>query len=162
MMLNRGQKGAPVLRKSVEDYVAAGGVVVHDERVLVLRRPLRHEVRLPKGHVEPGEELAEAALRETGEESGYLDLVIQGQLGTQEVAFNYDGKHVTRTEHYFLMCLGPGSLRPEGSPVSPEQSEAQFVPEWMPWDEALENLTFGPEQEWVRRARVFLEEAGGS
>jgi len=147
-------------RKSVESYVAAGGVTVHDGRVLVLRRPSRHEVRLPKGHVEPSEELAEAALRETREESGYVDLVVQGQLGTQEVAFDYNGKRITRKEHYFVMRLGPGSLQVDGSPVSPKQSEAQFLPEWVPWDEALEMLTFGPEREWVRRARAFLEGAG--
>lgn len=41
-------------------YVAAGGVVVGAGRVLVLERPGRNELRLPKGHVEHGES-AEAA-----------------------------------------------------------------------------------------------------
>jgi predicted NUDIX family NTP pyrophosphohydrolase len=48
----------------VRRYTAAGGVVVHDGHVLVLVRRGRGEVRLPKGHVEPGEEVQAAALRE--------------------------------------------------------------------------------------------------
>jgi len=62
-------------------YVAAGGVVIHEGQVLLLDRPGRGEVRLPKGHVEPGEEPAEAALREVREEAGYADLAILADLG---------------------------------------------------------------------------------
>ena len=40
-------------------YLAAGGVVIHDGRMLVLDRPSRGEVRLPKGHIEGGEDAAE-------------------------------------------------------------------------------------------------------
>ena len=64
-------------------YTAAGGVVVCDGRVLVLRRSSRGEVRLPKGHVEPGEVPQETALRETGEESGYAGLRAEGDRGEQ-------------------------------------------------------------------------------
>ena len=64
--------------RRTERYLAAGGVVVHDNQVLVLRRPHRAEVRLPKGHVEPGEDAAEAAIRETQEESGYQDVRQEG------------------------------------------------------------------------------------
>jgi len=144
-----------------ERYVAGGGVVVHGDQVLVLRRPSREEVRLPKGHVEPGEDVARTALRETTEESGYADLSIKGDLGAQTVVFDYRGKHVIRIERYFVMGLGAGSLQSDGSAALPIKPEAQFVPEWLPWDDALEVLTFAPEREWVRRARAFLEGAVG-
>jgi 8-oxo-dGTP pyrophosphatase MutT (NUDIX family) len=128
-------------------YTAAGGVVVHDGRVLVLRRPSRGEMRLPKGHVEPGEAVMEAALREVDEESGYVDLVVEADLGAQEVAFDYAGRRYERTERYFLMALagGAGGTRSGG--------EAQFDPVWLAWDDALEALSFEAEREWVRRAR---------
>jgi 8-oxo-dGTP pyrophosphatase MutT (NUDIX family) len=129
----------------VEEYTAAGGVVVRGERVLVLRRPSRGEVRLPKGHVEPGESLQETALRETREESGYSDLILGKDLGQQTVEFDYKGKHHIRTEHYYVMTLGD-----EDAPAS--QGESQFRSEWLTWDEALAELTFEPEREWVRRA----------
>jgi len=60
-----------------------GGVVVHGDCVLVLRRPGRGEVRLPKGHVEPGESPQETALREVREESGCTGLEVRADLGTQ-------------------------------------------------------------------------------
>jgi len=127
-------------------YTAAGGVVVHDDRVLVLRRPSASEVRLPKGHIDPGESPQEAALRETREESGYTGLAVQADLGTQVVEFDYAGRHVVRTEQYFLMALAD-------NPDSPAGGEEQFEPAWLPWDEALAALTFEAEQEWVRRAQ---------
>lgn len=127
-------------------YVAAGGVVVHDDRVLVLRRSNQGEVRLPKGHVEPGESVQEAALRETREESGYA-VVLKADLGAQVVEFDYKERHVVRSERYFLMTLANS---PEGSPSGGEE---QFEPDWLTWDEALAALTFEAEREWVRRAR---------
>ncbi len=125
-------------------YTAAGGVVVYDGRVLVLRRPSRDEVRLPKGHVEPGEDVQAAALRETCEESGYADLVLKADLGQQVVEFDHEGRHVVRTERYFLMTPAGGSST---------GGEAQFEPVWLTWDDALMSLTFEAEREWVRRAR---------
>jgi 8-oxo-dGTP pyrophosphatase MutT (NUDIX family) len=127
-------------------YTAAGGVVVHHGRVLVLRRPSRGEVRLPKGHVEPGEDVKAAALRETREESGCADLVLLADLGTQVVQFDHAGRHVVRQERYFLMTL-------PDNPPSPGRGEDQFQPLWLTWDQALEALTFEAEREWVRRAR---------
>ena len=138
-------------------YRAGGGVVVHDDSVLLLHRPSRCEVRLPKGHVEPGESVEATALRETAEESGYAGLVIQADLGSQVVKFDYHGRHVVRIERFFVMGLGEESIEADGSPVTPTHAEEQFVPEWVRWDDAQAILTFPQEQEWVRRARVFLE-----
>jgi 8-oxo-dGTP pyrophosphatase MutT (NUDIX family) len=132
-------------------YTAAGGVVVHDGRVLVLCRPSRDEVRLPKGHVDPGEEPQGTAVREVCEESGYPDLVVKADLGVQRVEFVHQERHVTRTERYFLMVLSNG-------PDSSVKRERQFEPEWLTWDEALAALTFEAEREWVRRARKRINE----
>jgi Uri superfamily endonuclease/ADP-ribose pyrophosphatase YjhB (NUDIX family) len=126
-------------------YTAAGGVVTQGEQVLVLLRPSRDEVRLPKGHIEPGESARATALRETREESGYRELSVEADLGTQRVTFDHRGRHYVRTERYFLMALADGA-RSDGG-------EQQFEPSWLPWDEALAALTFEAEREWVRRAK---------
>jgi 8-oxo-dGTP pyrophosphatase MutT (NUDIX family) len=136
-------------------YRAAGGVVVDGKgRVLVLRRPSRGEVRLPKGHVEKGESHLQAALREVAEESGYGDLVVRANLGHQVVEFEYLGRHVVRDEYYFLFALG------DARQIERKAKELQFLPDWLDWDAALSELTYEPEREWVRRARRAREEAG--
>jgi len=152
-----GNEDAPSEDQPVR-YTAAGGVVVSDGRVLVLRRacppsvpPIGgEEVRLPKGHVEPGEEVEATALREIREESGYDGLKVNADLGAQLVEFEHKGRHVVRTERYFLMTLTDGQ---ESALVDGEE---QFEPVWLTWDRALAALTFAAEREWVRRARLAL------
>jgi 8-oxo-dGTP pyrophosphatase MutT (NUDIX family) len=135
------------LRARIERYIAAGGVIVRGEQVLVLRWPRRNEIRLPKGHVEAGERVPEAALREVSEESGYGRLEIEADLGSQRVVFDDTGRRVVRTERYFLMRLAGEVDKPSGS------GEAKFDPVWLTWDEALDVLTFEAERNWVRRAK---------
>ncbi|HOT92742.1 MAG TPA: NUDIX domain-containing protein [Anaerolineae bacterium] len=136
-------------------YSAAGGVLTNPAmtEVLLLIRPARDEVRLPKGHVEPGEDIAHTALREVTEETGYDDLEIVADLGEQLVAFSLGNSMVRRIEHYFLMRTR--SLHQINRPADDEQ---QFFTIWVSWDEVIPNLTFEAEQEWIRRARRFMEQ----
>ncbi|MCX7682958.1 MAG: HAD-IA family hydrolase [Anaerolineae bacterium] len=137
-------------------YLAAGGIVTRDGYVLVLRRPKRGEIRLPKGHVERGETAVETALRETQEESGYGNLTVRDDLGTRTVEFTHpDGRHIIRTERYFLLTLTDQADERTPQPAKGAH-EDQFEPLWLPWDEALEALTFEAEQEWVRLARARM------
>ncbi len=124
-------------------YSAAGGVVVDKDRVLVLFRPRRGEYRLPKGHIEEGEDAAQAAVREVTEESG-CSVCIIADLGEQLVEFDFKDKHYSRNEHYFLMTLAEGDC---GS------GEQQFEPLWLSFEEALRTLSFEAEREWLRRAQ---------
>ena len=135
--------------KDVIRYVAAGGVVADGDLVLVLRRPSRNEVRLPKGHVDEGESVDEAALREVAEEAGLSGIEIVADLGSLIVSFNRDDKHTVRAERYFLM-------RPSRDGMRAGRGEEQFEPSWMSWDDAASALTYEAEREWLRRARRYL------
>lgn len=135
-------------------YRAAGGVVLHNKTVLVLRRESRDEWRLPKGHVEAGESDGEAALREVAEESGYDDLRLDGDLGVQHVVFDVFlgeglGQHIDRLEHYFRMRL----VSEHRIPRPPE--DEKFDPRWVQIEEARSLLTFDTEKEWLERAISF-------
>lgn len=72
---------------SAADRVACvGGVVVHEGRLLVVRRahePGRGLWSVPGGRVEPGETLGEACVRELREETG-LDVVAGDVVGRLE------------------------------------------------------------------------------
>ena len=134
-------------------YESAGGVVVTaSNEVLVLFRAKRlgpddrPEIRLPKGHIEPGESPQEAALREVREESGLAHLEVLAELGRQQVRFEWRGTRFLRDESYFLMTVPPG--------IESGKPEAQFERRWLGWADALSQLTFEAEKEWVRRART--------
>lgn len=115
--------------------------------VLLLDRPDRDEVRLPKGHIDPGENPEETALRETEEEAGFADLAILADLGSSRVEFDYKKNHYIRDEHYFLMALR--SPRQSQRPANDAQ---QFRPLWIKLDEAASHLTFAAEQQVVQKA----------
>jgi HAD superfamily hydrolase (TIGR01509 family) len=134
-------------------YAAAGGVVVRDGCVLLLERASRGEVRLPKGHVKPGEEVRAAALREVAEESGHRCVLAGADLGAQLVEYEHEGQRFARTERYFLMA-------PANETGDPSAGEDEFEPLWLPWDEALARLSYEPEREWVRRGRSAVVRPG--
>jgi 8-oxo-dGTP pyrophosphatase MutT (NUDIX family) len=145
----------------VRTYASAGAVVVDPggKHLLVLLRPARlgpsgkAEVRLPKGHVEPGETRGQAALREVREETGLRDLAIQTDLGHQLVEYEWRGRHYIRDESCFLVTYSPDVL--------PTHPEKQFERLWLSWEEALERITFEAERAWVRRARAARGGQGG-
>ena len=121
--------------------------------MLLLDRPGRGEVRLPKGHVDPGETARDAALRETTEESGYGDLQIMADLGEHLVEFEHGGDWYRRTERYYLMALSSEQKAPRDA-----HDAEQFEPVWVPLAEAAERLTFEAEQRVARRgAEVYRE-----
>jgi ADP-ribose pyrophosphatase YjhB (NUDIX family) len=140
----------------------AGGVVVNGAgQILVIERDVErdgrmvHEVRLPKGHIDPGETAEQAAMREVGEESGYWAVEIIGDLGQATSEFEFRGKHHIREERYFLMRL----TRPDREAPRPTgKEEALFAPAWLALADAESRQTFPGEAEFVRRARALLEQ----
>ncbi len=135
------------MTRATVEYVTGGGVVCRGDQVLLLARPEKDEIRLPKGHIDPGEEPAETALRETAEETGYADLEIVADLGQTLVEFEADGRAYRRTEFYYLM-----ELKSDRQTRRPTHDRAQFAPFWCPVDEGLRQLTFAEERTVLRRA----------
>jgi bis(5'-nucleosidyl)-tetraphosphatase len=89
---------------NVKHRTGAGGIVARrdGERVVValIRDRGDHEYVLPKGGVEYGESLEQAAAREIEEEAGFRELTCLGELGVGE---RLGGKkNVWQKTHYFL------------------------------------------------------------
>lgn len=87
----------------VRPFVAASVAVLRDDSILLAARgrpPLDGVFSLPGGLVEPGETLAEAALRELREETG-IDAELIGFIAPIEfIERDPDG----RVRHHFLIC----------------------------------------------------------
>ena len=102
----------------VSDRTSAGGIVarIEDGRIyvaLVGELGLTERV-LPKGGVEPGESLEEAACREIEEEAGLSSLELIEELGVRE-RLSYD-KICWITTYYFLFV----TEQVEGTPTDVE------------------------------------------
>lgn len=137
---------------AVIEYTTGGGVVLHKGKMLLLERPARKEIRLPKGHVDPGETVEETALREVSEETGYGDLEIVHDLGVRVVEFDHQDDHYRRREHYFVMRLA-SERRVARSP----EDEEQFRIWWAAAQTAPEMLTF-PAEQAVAQAALAVQQ----
>ena len=139
----------------------AGGVVLDaDGRMLVLVRDVArdgqtiHEVRLPKGHIDPGETEEQAARREVHEESGYGHVEIIDDLGAAVTEFRFQDREHRRTERYFLMRLTDPR---RDAPQPTHADEALFQPQWLTPEDAAAQLTYTSEQDFARRAIAKLK-----
>jgi 8-oxo-dGTP pyrophosphatase MutT (NUDIX family) len=142
-------------------YRAAGGIVTRGSQVLLLHKHARGEYVLPKGHVEPGETLEAAALRETCEETGYTHLRLLAGLGTLESQFPFEGRWVVRDETYFLMALVDEAQDSALSHDDAQYDRDVFHLVWVPLAGAADRLTFEPARTFMRRAEAWMLEAGG-
>ncbi len=119
-----------LLKRRMRWVRAAGGVVTDaDGSMLLIRRNGRWD--LPKGKVEPGETLLQAALREVEEETGIKVLPTDHPLPTKTYhVFNlYGGWHLKQTSWFPLYVDGrcPGG--------NPQQEEGITAVEWVSPDE---------------------------
>ncbi|CAM2908633.1 NUDIX hydrolase [Cutibacterium acnes] len=125
---------------------AAGAVVLRDiddgaREVLVVHRPSYDDLSLPKGKLEPGEDLPTTAVREVAEETG-INIRLTMPLQPIEYTVKYstrDGKPKSRAKvvSWWLGVAIGGSI--ENATASPEEIDGAF---WMPTDQALERLTY--------------------
>jgi 8-oxo-dGTP pyrophosphatase MutT (NUDIX family) len=125
---------------------SAGGIVIHKGKLLVIASARRNSVDLPKGTIEEGESIEEAALREVEEETGYR-VRIERDLGS--LTFDYQGqadKNYRKTVSYFLM-----SLADFDSPIKNLQEGEDFENKWLTPSEALEQLTYDDTRAMVAR-----------
>lgn len=86
------------------EHISAGGVVIRKENdiihIALIREKNIPRYVLPKGHVEKGENIEEAAIREVAEETGITGLKNIGFLGVKE-RMEY-GRESWKKTYYYL------------------------------------------------------------
>ncbi len=128
---------------------AAGGLVLDGEgaqaRVLVVHRPAYDDWTLPKGHVDPGEQIMTAAVREVQEETGVRSIIVS-TLG----ATTHPVGETLKRVHWFLMRLDADSPAPQERAADAEVDIAT----WWSLAEAAERLTYPSERDLLMAASV--------
>lgn len=92
--------------------VEAAGGIVRDGRGRTLMIRCRNRWDLPKGHVEPGETPAEAALREVEEETG-IAVRLQEKVGCTIHCYDTYGRWEAKRTHWWTMTPVAGELLPQ-------------------------------------------------
>lgn len=103
---------------------------------------------LPKGHIESGESIVDAALREVFEETGVTAEIIK-PLSSICYIFLQSGEKIKKTVHFFLMK----SIKEEFSP-NPETEKII----WCDKETALKLDAYKSEQNVIKEAFSLLQE----
>ena len=138
------------------EQISAGGVVFRqaDESIEIAIVQIVPEMRwqLPKGVIDPGETIEEAAVREVREESG-IEAEMIAPIDTIEYWFSaeYDGerRRYHKFVHFFLMQFKAGDVGDHDDEVAESR--------WVTIDEALRLLEFKSERDVVTKAGVMIE-----
>lgn len=139
--------------RTVKEF-SAGGVIYRrtgdDFEVALIH--VRNRWGLPKGHVEEGERVEEAALREVREETGLEGKLIR-KLG--DIGYSYRDKNkerelvrIYKRVHFYLLRYVRGDVRDHDH----EADDAR----WFPIEQALKQLKFATERKMVHRALAML------
>lgn len=103
---------------------------------------------IPKGHKKENDDLEEAALRETTEESGYSDVEILQDLGSKTYILPWETP-IKKTDHYFL-ALFKGDKKVEQILTGWDEDPSMKVV-WLELEEAFKKLT------WENNPKILEE-----
>jgi len=142
-----GSRGGRPQRAKKE--VSAGGIVFRRSpdgplNFLLIRDSYGHW-GFPKGHVESGETPAQAAARETEEETGLGELRLHASIAVIDWYFRLRGRLIHKFCHFFL-------FESDGGEPVPQLDEGITECRWRPFDEAVAEVDYANAREVLRRA----------
>jgi 8-oxo-dGTP pyrophosphatase MutT (NUDIX family)/phosphohistidine phosphatase SixA len=127
-----------------KDVLAAGAVVFRpSKRVLLVHRPRYDDWSFPKGKLDRGEHVTSAAVREVAEETG-LHVRLGQPLTTQR--YPVAGGRTKAVSYWAGRVVGSDDV----SGYRPNSEIDQVA--WVPYDEALELLTYDRDRDTLREA----------
>lgn len=128
---------------------SCGGIIVHKNTYLLIRYGHGHW-GFVKGHVERNESCEETFFREAEEEAGIAQSnlrIIEGFRETIHYFYRKEGRTIYKEVVYLLAESATADVQ-----LSHEHTDYR----WLPYEEALEQVTYEKDRNVLRRAHVFL------
>jgi 8-oxo-dGTP pyrophosphatase MutT (NUDIX family) len=104
----------------------------------------------PKGHIEENEAPERAALREVEEETGLAGLSLRGAIETIDWYFRFRGRLIHKVCHFYL-------IQSESAATSPQHEEGITACRWLPFEEALELISYANARGVLKRAATMVD-----
>jgi 8-oxo-dGTP pyrophosphatase MutT (NUDIX family) len=134
---------------------SAGAIVFRRESRAILYLILHYEEGhwgYPKGHIEKGETIDETVRREIREETGIIDLeFLSGFKELTKYFFVSEGQRIFKTV-VFLLARTPTQ--------EVKLSFEHIGYDWLPFEEALERITFKDEKTLLQKAEKYIRSEG--
>lgn len=131
---------------------SAGFVILREDKkgqrlYLLLHYPGGH-IDFPKGHIEKGETKIEAALRELEEETGISKVkLMEGYKEKIHYFYKHQGKLMSKDVFFYLALTKQKNVN-----ISFEHKNYY----WLPYEEALQKITFENSKQLLRKAEEFM------
>ena len=142
---------------AVRMEVSAGAFILRDidGELKVALAQHRHSEKvwgIPKGHVEPGETIEQAALREIAEETGLFNVTLIRYLGSiLRESVKENGDIVQKTIHYYLAYASDDHQQPS------EPTDNKFTAVgWFPAQQAIQLLPYEADRAFFREHLPLL------
>jgi len=145
----------------VKNSISAGCIVIHKKRketyVLLIHKTWSEDNNgwvPPKGTVQGKESLEQAAIRETREETGIVDVKIICKLGQSSFEFTRNNMRIHKSVHWFLAKSLDGKL--SKTKLSDNEQKTEDDVRWFELDEAIKIVKFDNDREILKRAKSLF------
>ncbi len=117
-------------------------------QVLVTQHSQNKHWSFPKGLIDPGQTIEEAALREVKEEGG-VEAEILEKVGYSKYVYTFNDEKIFKVVTYFLMRYVSGDINDHDFEVSDIG--------WYKPEDALKQLTFSQDRDLLKKALEIYE-----
>ena len=133
----------------MKTHISAGGVLYNPatKKIYLVRKKIRDEWLLPKGHIEEGEDIRAAALREIKEETGYANVELGELLGRTEFEFIENSEQEFKVVYYYFALLADDTFE-----QTQAQQEEGLNGKWVLKEEALKLTKFKDVRQFITKA----------
>ncbi len=130
---------------------SAGGLIISNNKVLILFSKKRNQYLFPKGTIENNETPRQTALREVLEESGYHTKILKS-LGSIHYSFEENGNKIRKTVYHYLLKL----VDDQEIPKPNLQQNEDFRNLWLNYREAYDKLSHLQNKEILANVLGYL------